>query len=140
MLSVQVHFYTHTTFSFELEHDILVLIKDVTIILISDKNMRDTIIILMVIWTTKSTSRVLILVSSFEKDEYGWPSILIFDRFIRNLYTLQEDTAASIPAKIMVVIFVNTNNFVFNTDGDFAQSVPSNPHTQNMIPHQIPCP
>ena len=43
-------------------------------------------------------------------------------------------------AKIIEDMVENTNNFIFNIDGESAVETPSKPFMENTIPHQIPWP
>ena len=77
---------------------------------------------------------------SREYVEYGCPSKLMLARLYFNASTFEIDRRNNIRAKMIAAMFDNTNNLTLNIDGDVADVTPSEPQTQNMIPHQIPWP
>ena len=83
---------------------------------------------------------ILIIAASSEKVEYGCPCKVIFARLYLNLSIFKQDKKASKRATTMATRFDTKNNLTLGTDGDIAELTPSMPHTQNMVPHQIPCP
>ena len=64
----------------------------------------------------------------------------MFDRLYLNWSIFKLDRKASVRATIMATIFDSRNNLTLNMDGDIAEVTPRMPHTQNIVPHQIPCP
>ena len=94
---------------------------------------------LMTIWTTISCSKIRI--SSFSWFvEYGWPSRLIFASWYLRLSILENPKNAKVKEEMMAAVLDNMNSFILWMEGDIAVATPTEPHPQNMIPHQIPWP
>ena len=94
---------------------------------------------LMTIWTTISCSKIRI--SSFSWFvEYGWPSRLIFASWYLRLSILEKPRNANVKEEMMAAVLDNMNSFILWMEGDTAVATPTEPHPQNMIPHQIPWP
>ena len=64
----------------------------------------------------------------------------MFARLYLNLSIFKEDRKASVRATTMAARLEAKNNLTLSTDGDIEEVTPSMPHTQNIAPHQIPCP